>query len=156
MSVLKLWFLSYSELYSCVWSSDFLVFLWLHREHFYGVFCANPPLNTNILDFYCSHDILAPWEIVAKTKQCPTLHCYVRCQAYCCVPPQTLMKVSCESGRGIRAKIQTFRLSPKLARGSLGDCEVWVVWGRKGELGREPERLYLDPDPPSTLTANLH
>merc|ERR1711906_92758 len=43
---------------------------------------------------------------------------------YCYVPPQRLMKVSCESGRGIRAEIQTFRLSPKLARGSLGDREV--------------------------------
>ena len=45
---------------------------------------------------------------------------------------------------------------PKLARGSLGDREIRVVRGRKEELGREPERLYLGPDPPSTLTANLH
>ena len=91
-----------------------------------------------ILDFYRRLANLSPGEVVAKTKQCCKLHCYARYQAYCYVPPQTLMKVSCESGRGIRAEIQTFRLSPKLARGSLGD------------------RLYLGPDPPYTLTANLH
>ena len=50
---------------------------------------------------------------------------------------------------------------PKLARGSLGDREIRVVrrgasQGSPRELGREPERLYLGPDPPSTLTANLH
>ena len=50
--------------------------------------CANPPpLNAVILDFYCRHDIQSPREIVAKTKQSPKLHCYVRCQAYCYVPP---------------------------------------------------------------------
>ena len=114
-------------------------FLW-HRLF------ANPPLKcvkmplSQILDFYRRLAILSPGEVVAKTKQCCKLHCYVRYQAYFYVPPQTLMKVSCESGRGIRAEIQTFRLSPKLARGSLGG----------------PERLYLGPDPPSTLTANLH
>ena len=41
------------------------------------------------------------------------------------------MKVSCESGRGILAEIQTFSLSPKLVLGSLGDREVRVVQGRR-------------------------
>ena len=72
-----------------------------------------------ILDFYCRLDILFPREIKAKTKQCCKLLCYVRSQAYCYVPPQTLMKGSSESGRRIRAEIQTFR--PSQARvGILG------------------------------------
>ena len=87
-----------------------------------------PPLNYRYCYFRLYHRlaILSPEEIVAKTKQCCKLHCYVRYQAYCYVPPQALMKVSCESGRGIRAEIQTFRLSPKLARarGSLEDREI--------------------------------
>ena len=87
----------------------------------YGLSVA---LNAVILDFYRRLAILSPGEIVPKTKECCKLHCYVRYQAYCYVPPQTLMKVSCESGRGIRAEIQTFRLSPKLAQGSLGDREI--------------------------------
>ena len=52
---------------------------------------------------------------------------------------------------------------PTLVRGSLGDCEIWVVRGRKEisqgsppELGRESERLYLSPDPPFTNRANIH
>ena len=64
--------------------------------------------------------------------------CYVRCQAYCYVTPQTLMEVSCESASGIRTEMQTFRLSPKLAvkfescggaqrpRASFGWAECWL------------------------------
>ena len=73
---------------------------------------------------------LIPSRDQGKKQRCKLL-CYVRSQAYCYVPPQTLMKVSCESGRRIRAEIQTFRLSPKLARGSLGDREIRGVRGRK-------------------------
>ena len=36
------------------------------------------------------------------------------------------------------------------------DSNFTVSQGSPRELGREPERLYLGPDPPSTLTANLH
>ena len=83
---------------------------------FYGVHFLQTRLNAVILDFYHRLVISLLEEIVAKTKQCYKLHCYIRYQAYCYVPPQTLMKVSCESGRGIRSEIQMFRLSPKLTR----------------------------------------
>ena len=96
-----------------------------------------------ILGFYHRLTILSPGEIVAKTKHCCKLHCYVRYQAYCYVPPQTLMKVSCESLRGIRAEIQMLRLSFKLTRGSLGDLfapphdsNFTVSQGSPRELGR--------------------
>ena len=44
------------------------------------------------------------------------------------------MKDSCESGRKIQVEIQTFRLSPKLARGSLGDRELGGPERRLGPL----------------------
>ena len=99
------------------------------REHFYGIDFLRTPVKmplSPILDFYRRLANLSPGEVVAKTKQCCKLHCYARYQAYCYVPPQTLMKVSCESGRGIRAEIQTFRLSPKFARAPLHDSNFTV------------------------------
>ena len=80
-----------------------------------------PPLNYRYCYFRLYHRlaILSPEEIVAKTTQCCKRHCYVRDQAYCYVPPQTFMKVSRESGREIRAEIQTFGLSPKLVPAEL-------------------------------------
>ena len=102
-------------------------------------------LNAAILDFYCRLAILSPGEIVAKTKQCCKLHCYVRYQDYCYVPSQTLMKVSCESGRGIRAEIQTFRLSPKLAR------DPWeIVKFESTQISRSPK------DPRASLGERLN
>ena len=69
------------------------------------------------------------------------LHCYVRYQAYCYVPPQTLMKVSCESGRVIRAEIQMFRLSPKLVRGSLQVSSGEQVKAREKNSVREQRKF---------------
>ena len=111
----------------------------------YGLSVAR---NAVILDFYCRLAILSRGEIVAKTKQCCKLHCYVRYQAYCYVSPQTLTKVSCESGRGIRAEIQTFRLSPKLARGSLEDREILCL--RTTQISRSPK------DPRASLGESLN
>ena len=96
-----------------------------------------PRLNTGILDFQHRLDILSPRDVAAKTKQFCKLHCYVRYQACCYVPPQTLMEVSFMCGRGVR--VQTFRLSPKLAQGSLGDLHdsnFTVSQGSPRELGR--------------------
>ena len=106
----------------------------IYRVYF-GEARWEPPLNAVLLAFYCRHDIQSPWEIMAKIKQCPTLHCYVLCKACCYVPPQTLMKVSFMCGRGIRAKIQTFGLSPKL-RAPPHDSSFMVSQGSPRELGR--------------------
>ena len=105
------------------------------KESIFMSYWENLPSNYR---YHYFRLLLQTWYLIPsrdqdKTKQCCKLHCYVRSQAYCYVPPQTLMKVSCESWRGIRAEIQTFRLSPKLAQESLGDREIWGVRGRKEE-----------------------
>ena len=50
-----------------------------------------------ILDFFIADWVSYSLERSLQKKQCCKLHRYVRSQAYCYVPPQTLMKVSCES-----------------------------------------------------------
>ena len=67
---------------------------------------------------------------------------YVRCQAYCYVPPKTLMKISFICWRGVLAGIQTFRLSPKSRTGAWETvcCKI-VVESRSRRAKKQQQQL---------------